>query len=72
MSAAGEKILGSIREARAILRGESKGELVVYPARVRRRGAAGASSACRTLGPCKGLVRCHRDVRHRLRRLPHA
>ena len=27
---AGEKILGSIREARAILRGESKGELVVH------------------------------------------
>ena len=30
MSAAGEKILGSIREARAILRGESAGELVVH------------------------------------------
>jgi putative transcriptional regulator len=30
MSAAGEKILGSIREARAILRGESKGEMVVH------------------------------------------
>ena len=29
MSAAGDKILGSIREARAILRGESAGELVV-------------------------------------------
>ena len=30
MSAAGEKILGSIREARAILRGESAGELIVH------------------------------------------
>jgi hypothetical protein len=30
MSAAGDKVLGSIREARAILRGESKGELVVH------------------------------------------
>ena len=30
MSAAGDKILGSIREARAILRGESAGELVVH------------------------------------------
>jgi putative transcriptional regulator len=30
MSAAGEKILGSIREARAVLRGESEGELVVH------------------------------------------
>jgi putative transcriptional regulator len=30
MSAAGEKILGSIREARAILQGESAGELVVH------------------------------------------
>jgi putative transcriptional regulator len=30
MSAAGDKILGSIREARAILRGESEGELVAH------------------------------------------
>ena len=30
MSAAGEKILGSIREARAILRGESAGELIAH------------------------------------------
>ena len=30
MSAAGDKILGSIREARAILRGDSEGELVVH------------------------------------------
>ena len=30
MSAAGDKILGSIREARAILRGKSAGELVVH------------------------------------------
>ena len=30
MSAAGDKILGSIREARAILRGERAGELVVH------------------------------------------
>jgi putative transcriptional regulator len=30
MSVAGEKILGSIREARAILRGESAGELIVH------------------------------------------
>ena len=30
MSAAGDKILGSIREPRAILRGESAGELVVH------------------------------------------
>jgi putative transcriptional regulator len=30
MSAAGDKILGSIREARATLRGESAGELVVH------------------------------------------
>jgi hypothetical protein len=30
MSAAGDKILGSIREARAILRGECAGELVVH------------------------------------------
>jgi putative transcriptional regulator len=30
MSAAGEKILGSIREARAVLRGEIEGELVVH------------------------------------------
>jgi putative transcriptional regulator len=30
MSAAGDKILGSIRQARAILRGEIEGELVVH------------------------------------------
>jgi putative transcriptional regulator len=30
MSAAGKKILGSIREARAVLRGEIEGELVVH------------------------------------------
>jgi putative transcriptional regulator len=30
MSAAGDKVLGSIRKARAILRGESAGELVVH------------------------------------------
>jgi len=30
MSAAGDKILGSIREARAILRGESAGDLVIH------------------------------------------
>jgi putative transcriptional regulator len=30
MSAAGDKILGSIREARAILRGEGEGELVAH------------------------------------------
>ena len=30
MSAAGDKILGSIRQARAILRGESSGQLVVH------------------------------------------
>jgi putative transcriptional regulator len=30
MSAAGEKILGSIRHARAVLRGESEGDLVVH------------------------------------------
>ena len=29
MSAAGDRILGSVRQARAILRGESAGELVV-------------------------------------------
>jgi putative transcriptional regulator len=30
MSAAGDKILGSIRDARAILRGESAGDLVAH------------------------------------------
>jgi putative transcriptional regulator len=30
MSAAGEKILGSIRYARAVLRGEAEGEFVVH------------------------------------------
>ena len=30
MSAAGDKILGSVRQARAILRGESTGELIVH------------------------------------------
>jgi hypothetical protein len=30
MSSAGEKILGSIREARAVLRGEAEGKFVVH------------------------------------------
>ena len=38
MSGVGDKILSSIRETRAILRGESAGELVVH----RQRSAAGA------------------------------
>jgi hypothetical protein len=49
MSDAGDKILGSIREARAILRGESDGELVVHvPPELDVRGAelgAGAAAA---------------------------
>ena len=46
MSADGDKILGSIREARAILRGESAGELIAHVPPGRRQ-ALRHKLACR-------------------------
>jgi hypothetical protein len=48
MSSAGEKILGSIREARAVLRGEAEGKFVVHvPETVDVAGSAPPEGAAR-------------------------